>query len=91
MEPYRPAVDRLVRLLLADAPPEGPTPDPKARLAELGGYPVRLTGQDMQLRNAVLETCRSHADILRRTARDHRLPETLGEPDRCPMPGAPCG
>lgn len=91
MEPYRPAVDRLVRGLLAEAPQAGPTPDHKARLAELGGYPVRLMGQDMQLRNAVLETCRSHADILRRAASEHRLPEALGDPEQCPMPGAPCG
>lgn len=91
MEPYRPAADRLVRRLMDEAPDDGPTPVHKARLAELGGYPVRLAGQEMQLRNAVLETCRSHADILRRTARDLRLPESLGEPEQCPMPGAPCG
>lgn len=92
LEPYRPAVDRLVRRLLDDeAPEDGPTPAHKARLAELGGYPVRLAGQEMQLRNAVLETCRSHAEVLRRTARDHRLPDSLGEPEQCPMPGAPCG
>lgn len=92
LEPYRPAVDRLVVTLLRDAErPMGLSPTLKLRLAELPGYPVGLAGQEMRLANAMLETCRGHALILRREARRAVLPDRLGGPDQCPMPGAPCG
>lgn len=91
IEPYRPAVDRLARHLMDSQDIDHLTPDLKARLAELPRYPVRLGDQWMRLGPAVLETVRSHAAVLRRQRSSHVLPESLGEAEQCPTPGAPCG
>lgn len=91
IEPYRPVVDALVHHLFVGEGVDCLSPAVKHRLAELPGYPVSIAGQDMRLANAVLETCRSHAAILRKEASRHVLPDSLGEPSSCPMPGEPCG
>jgi CRISPR-associated protein Cas1 len=91
MEPYRPAVDGLVHRLGAEFVDRDLTPAVKRHLAELAGYPVLMNGQWMRLANAVLETCRSLAAILRRERKALALPQALGHPKECPKPGAPCG
>ncbi|HEY0835027.1 MAG TPA: type II CRISPR-associated endonuclease Cas1 [Azospirillum sp.] len=91
MEPYRPAVDRLVHFIGIENTDQELTPACKRHLAELPGYPVLLNGQWMRLANAVAETCRSHVAVLRRETKVLALPHMLGRPEQCPTPGAPCG
>lgn len=91
MEPYRPAVDSLVYFIRTDDAGHSLTPACKQHLAELSGYPVYLNGQWMRLANAVTDTCRSHAAVLRRERKALELPQSLGRPEKCPTPGAPCG
>ena len=91
LEPFRPAVDRLVHLLRQRDDDTQLTPALKSCLAELPNYPVNVGGQWMLLTNAMLETTRSHAAILSGERNRHTLPEQLEEPKKCPTPGDPCG
>lgn len=80
MEPYRPAVDLIVRALspalAAMKPPEW-----KAQVVAMTELPVNLKGQTWSLRTAVMETAQSLARVIDDGKGTLSLPARLGDAD----------